>query len=155
MKPANVMLLLVAATMAGVTGAPMASGKGPQGVWLIEGQAAVQIDDCNGLLCGRLRWLQAPHDADGKLKRDKRNPDPAMRQRELCGLTLLWDLHSAGPGHWDDGQFYNPQSGKTYGMKMELTPFDALVARFYDGISLLGETKALSRILLGTSKGWC
>jgi uncharacterized protein (DUF2147 family) len=115
----------------------------------------VQIDDCGGLLCGRLLWLQTAHDADGKLKRDKKNPDPAMRQRILCGLTLIWNLHASGPGQWDDGRFYNPVSGSTYDMKMELSPFDALVARFYKGTSLLGETKILNRVPHGTSAGWC
>jgi uncharacterized protein (DUF2147 family) len=154
MRPRNLVLLLAAA-MAGVTSAHMASAKAPQGVWLIDGEAAVQIDDCNGLLCGRLLWLRTPHDPDGKFKRDKRNPDPAMRQRELCGLTLIWGLRSTGPSHWDDGWFYNPVSGKTYNMKMELTSSDTLVARFYLGTSLLGKTKTLSRVLHGTSEGWC
>jgi hypothetical protein len=31
-----------------------ASANGPEGVWLIEGEAAVQIFDCRGLLCGRI-----------------------------------------------------------------------------------------------------
>jgi hypothetical protein len=35
----------------------------PQGVWLIDGKAAVQIFDCGGLLCGRILWLQTPRDA--------------------------------------------------------------------------------------------
>jgi uncharacterized protein (DUF2147 family) len=154
MRPTN-LLLLLAVAVGGVTGAPMASARGPQGIWLVDGEAAVQIDDCSGLLCGRLLWLQTPHDADGKLKRDTRNPNPAMRQCILCGLTLIWNLHAIGPGQWDDGRFYNPASGNTYDMKMELSPFDALVARFYKGSSLVGETKTLSRILHGTSEGWC
>lgn len=154
MRPRNLVLLL-AATMASVMSAHTASAKGPQGVWLIDGAAAVQFDDCNDLLCGRLLWLGAPIGPDGKLKRDKRNPDPAMRQRELCGLTLIRGLQAAGPSHWDGGQFYNPDNGKTYNMKMEITSSDALVARFYLGISLLGKTKTLSRVLHGTSNGWC
>jgi uncharacterized protein (DUF2147 family) len=149
------LVLLLASTMAGIAHAHMASGEVPQGVWLIKGHAAVQIFDCNGLLCGRLLWLKAPHDSQGQLKRDKRNPDSALRQRELCGLTVIWDLRSTGPNHWDDGRFYYPDSGKTYNIKMELTSSDALVARFYQGISLVGETKTLSRVLHGTSEGWC
>jgi uncharacterized protein (DUF2147 family) len=127
----------------------------PEGVWLIKGEAAVQIFDCNGRLCGRILWLQSPYDAQGQLKRDKRNPDPALRQREPCGLTLIWDLRSTGPNHWDDGWFYHPDSGRTYNTKMELTSSDTLVAHFYQGTSFVGETKTLSRALHGTSEGWC
>jgi uncharacterized protein (DUF2147 family) len=154
MKSRNSVLLL-AATMAGIASAHVASAEAPQGIWLIDGEAAVQIEDCNGLLCGRLLWLQTLLDRDGKLKRDKRNPDPAMRQRELCGLTVIWDLHSTGPGQWSEGWFYNPESGKTYNVKIELTSSDALVARFYYGTPLLGQTKTLNRIPRGRSQGWC
>ena len=151
----NSLVLLLISTMAGIANAHIASAEVPEGVWLIKGEAAVQIFECNSLLCGRILWLQAPHDSQGQLKRDKRNPDPALRQRELCGLTVIRDLRSTGPNQWDDRRFYYPDSGKTYDVKMELTSSDALVARFYLGTSLVGETKTLSRVLHGTSAGWC
>jgi uncharacterized protein (DUF2147 family) len=147
--------LLLASAMAGIVTAPVASAEAPQGVWLVDGEAAVQIFDCKDLLCGRILWLQAPHDQEGQLKRDKKNPDPALRHRELCGLNVIWNLRATGPDHWDDGWFYNPVSGKTYNLKMELTASSGLVARFYQGASLMGETKTLSRVPHGTSKGWC
>ena len=149
------LVFLFASTMAGIAHAHTASAEAPQGVWLINGEAAVQIFDCNSMLCGRILWLQAPRDAQGQPKRDKRNPDPALRQRELCGLTVIQGLRSSSPNHWEDGWFYYPDSGKTYNVKMELTSSDALVARFYQGTSLVGETKTLSRVRHGTSEGWC
>ena len=149
------LVLLLASTMAGIAHAHTASAEVPEGVWLIKGKAAVQIFDCKGLLCGRILWLQAPHDSQGQLKRDMKNPDSALRQRELCGLTVIWDLRSSGPNHWDDGWFYYPASGKTYSIKMELTSSDALLARFYQGTSFIGETETLNRVLQGTSEGWC
>lgn len=149
------LVLLLAFAMAGIAPAGTASADVPEGVWLIDGEAAVQIFACNSLLCGRILWLQAPRDSQGQLKRDKKNPDPALRQRELCGLTVIGNLRSTGPDRWDDGWFYYPDSGKTYNVKMELTSSDALVARFYLGASFVGETKTLSRVLHGTSEGWC
>jgi len=149
------LVLLLAATIGGIADAHVASARDPQGVWLIAGEAAVQVFDCNGMLCGRILWLQSPRDPEGQFKRDKRNPDPALRHRELCGLAVIQDLRSTDPGHWDEGRFYNPDSGKTYNVKVELTSSDALVARFYQGISFVGETKTLSRVLHGTSEGWC
>ena len=149
------LVLLLASTMAGIAHAHTASAEAPEGVWLINGEAAVQIFECNSLLCGRICWLQAPRDAQGQLKRDTRNPDPALRQRELCGLTVIRDLRSSGSNHWNDGWFYYPDSGKIYNIKMELTSSDALVARFYQGTSFIGETKTLRRVVQGTSEGWC
>ena len=147
--------LLLASTIGGIANAHTASAEVPEGVWLVDGEAAVQIFACNSLLCGRIRWLQAPRDSQGQLKRDARNPDPALRQRDVCGLTIVRDLRSTGPNHWDDGWLYNPASGKTYSIKMELTSSGALVARLYLGTALIGESKTLTRVVQGTSEGWC
>ncbi len=146
-------LLSTLLTLAGPGG--KASAAVPQGVWMVDGRAALQIYDCNGLMCGRLRWLDMPRDARGEPKRDKNNPDPALRQRELCGLTLIWDLRPTGPDRWEGGFFYNPESGKTYSVVTEHTSSDQLVARVYDGFTLIGETKTLRRTRPGTSDGWC
>ena len=84
--------LLMAALMSLVVPRTLAWAAVPGGVWLIDGKAAVQIFDCDGLLCGRILWLQTPRDPQGQLNRDKNNPDPALRQRWLCGLTVLWGV---------------------------------------------------------------
>ncbi|MEK7750403.1 MAG: DUF2147 domain-containing protein [Acidobacteriota bacterium] len=98
-------------------------------VWLMDGKVAVQIFDCNGLLCGRVLWLQIPRDPQGVLNRDKRNPDPALRQRGLCGLSVFWNLHPDGPNRWKDGWFYNPDDGRTYKVTAELTSDDLVTRR--------------------------
>ena len=61
----------------------------PQGVWLIDNEVAVQVFDCSNLLCGRVLWLSIPRDPQGRLVLDKKNPEPALRQRPLCGLTIF------------------------------------------------------------------
>lgn len=127
----------------------------PQGFWLIDEKAAVQIFDCGGLMCGSIRWLYKPRDAQGELDHDKHNPDPALRRRPLCGLTILWNLHPDGPGRWRDGWFYNPDDGDYYRVSAQLKSADVLVARIYAGIPLFGKTKTLVRIPEGTSTGWC
>jgi uncharacterized protein (DUF2147 family) len=127
----------------------------PEGVWLIDGKAAVQIFGCGGLLCGRILWLQTPRDPQGQMNRDKNNPNPALRQRPLCGLTVLWGLRSTNPGQWGGGWFYNPDSGKTYNVSAELRSADLIVARIYLGVPFFGETKTLLRVPHGTSAGWC
>jgi hypothetical protein len=55
-----------------------------------------------------------PRDPQRQLDRDKNNPQPALRQRQLCGLTIFWGLRPSGPDRWTDGWFYNPNDGKTY-----------------------------------------
>lgn len=127
----------------------------PQGVWLIDQKAAVQIFDCSGLMCGRILWLIVPRDAEGRLNRDRLNPDPALRERELCGLTIFWGLHPAGPNRWRDGWFYNPDDGKTYRFSAEQKSDDVIAARIYIALPILGKTKTLARVPRGTAAGWC
>lgn len=124
-------------------------------VWLIDSRVAIQIFDCSGLLCGRIVWLRASVDSGERVIRDKHNPDLLLRHRKLCGLTILWGLHSMGLDHWEGGWFYNPDDGTTYRVSAELFPPNLLVARIYLGIPLFGRTKLLYRVPHGTSKGWC
>jgi hypothetical protein len=72
----------------------------PEGVWLIDNEVAVQIFDCNNLLCGRVLWLLIPRDAQGRLVLDNKNPEPSLRRRPLCGLTIFWGLRGAGLDRW-------------------------------------------------------
>ena len=133
----------------------MALSAVPQGVWLIDGTAAVQVYDCAGLMCGRIVWLEVPRNSLGQLDRDKRNPDPALRQRQLCGLTTLRNLRPVGPNRWADGAFYNPDDGKSYQVSAQLASDNVIKARIYVGAPLLGETRTLVRVPHGASAGWC
>jgi hypothetical protein len=54
--------LLVAAVAFFAVPRTMVRAAVPQGVWLIDGKAAVQIFECQGLLCGRILWLKIPRD---------------------------------------------------------------------------------------------
>jgi len=127
----------------------------PQGTWLIDGRAVLQIADCDGLACGRIVWLLKWQGSPGQLRRDEFNPDPALRQRELCGLTVLWGLHPVGPDRLEGGWFYDPDGGKTYRVSAQIKSADVLIVRIYLGIPFFGRTKTLLRVPHGTSEGWC
>jgi uncharacterized protein (DUF2147 family) len=152
-------LLATALLSSGLPGQAVAGGV-PEGVWLIGATTALsttalQIFDCNGQLCGRVAWLRNVRDPAGQIQRDKFNPDPALRQRVLCGLTVFWALRPDGEDSWAGGWFYNPDSGKTYRIAAELRSSDTFVARIYLGLPLFGETQILRRIPRLSSEGWC
>lgn len=127
----------------------------PEGVWLLPAKAALQIFDCGGALCGRVVWLQQPRNRFGDLMRDIENPNPALRQRPLCGQTLLWGLRPAGADRWEGGAFYNPDDGRTYRVNAELRSTDRLVARLYLGVPLLGQNRTLLRVARLGSEASC
>ncbi|HEY1298864.1 MAG TPA: DUF2147 domain-containing protein, partial [Stellaceae bacterium] len=103
----------------------------PAGTWMFAGRVAVQIFECTGQLCGRIVWLVRPLTPAGRPDLDSLNPDPALRQRHLCGLTIIWGMQPAGPNHWSNGWLYDPKDGATYNVTAELTAPDRLSARVY------------------------
>jgi uncharacterized protein (DUF2147 family) len=148
--------LLAALTLLFVSGpsfsAPIAV---PPGVWLFDGKVAVQIYKCKARLCGRILWLQVPRDAQGVLDVDKNNPDPALRKRRLCGLTIIRGLKPLGGNHWEGGTLYNPDDGITYNVSAQLVSDNRIVARVFLASPYLGQNKTMSRIVRKTTDGWC
>jgi uncharacterized protein (DUF2147 family) len=116
----------------------------PLGRWLTESKRGViEIYRCGEALCGRLVWMIEPV-RRGAPALDDNNPEPALRQRRLCGLTMLGGFRAAEPGHWEEGWIYDPDSGKTYHATLALDG-EALHLRGYVGIPLFGETQTWTR----------
>ncbi|GLQ56575.1 hypothetical protein GCM10010862_38340 [Devosia nitrariae] len=86
---------------------------------------------------------------------DRKNPEPSLRKRELCGLTIITGLKALGDNHWGDGRFYNPDDGKIYNVAGELVSDDLIVVRLFETTPVLGLTKTLERVPHGTTDGWC
>ena len=42
-------------------------------------------------------WLSRPRTPAGQPDVDRLNPDPGLRPRPLCGLTIIWGLRDIGP----------------------------------------------------------
>ena len=126
--------------------APSAGAQTPPvaGRWLSEdGKGVIEIYPCADKVCGKLAWMSDPN-RDGKPAVDRNNPDPALRQRPLCGLTMLGDFRQLEANRWGDGWIYSPENGKTYRATMTLEG-DLLKLRGYIGIPLLGETQTWTR----------
>ena len=101
---------------------------------------AVMVEDCGSKVCGSLYWLKKPLFANGLPKRDKHNPNEALRDRPLCGLQILTGFQPANDALWQDGEIYNPDDGLTFSSNMKLSPEGTLKIRGYVGISLFGKT---------------
>ena len=73
-----------------------ASAEVPDGTWLFANRVAVEVFECSGLVCGRIVWLLRPRTPAGQPDVDRLNPDPTLRHRPLCGLTIIWGLQPDG-----------------------------------------------------------
>lgn len=125
-----------------------AQASGVLGRWLTEsGNGQVEIKDCAGRLCGHVVWLKEPLNEEGVPKRDRHNPDPALRERPLIGLAMLENfVPDDEPGKWRDGTIYNPEDGKTYSCTLTLQENGTLRVRGYVGLPLFGKTQIWSRV---------
>jgi len=121
------------------------------GVWLNEDKDAhVEIYKEGNKYFGKIVWLKNPIDDEtGKPKLDNKNEDESLQSRPVMGLLLLKDFVFDGDDEWEDGEIYDPKSGKTYSCYMEFPDEDNknnLKIRGFIGISLLGRTTYWTKV---------
>ena len=117
------------------------------GNWHTENQrATVEIYECESGYCGKIVELKEPNNPDGTPKLDAENPDASLRSRPIVGTNILTGLAYEGEGEWEDGEIYDPESGKTYSCLMELKDDNTLEVRGFVGLSLIGRSQTWTRV---------
>jgi uncharacterized protein (DUF2147 family) len=113
---------IVMAAVAGlVVGAGAARADTGQilGTWLTDGgDSKIRIAPCGKFLCATVTWGK-----ENPL--DTKNPDPALRSRNVVGSTLSRNIHPDGGGSWA-GSMYNPDNGKSYDVTLRTRGSDGL-----------------------------
>jgi uncharacterized protein (DUF2147 family) len=116
------------------------------GVWQNgTGKGHVQIYKTNGRYFGKVVWIRDTRDMSGRIKTDKKNPDPALRERPIVGMQMLRDFVYKDD-EWIDGKLYNPEDGKEYRCIMSLKNKETLRVRGYIGFSWIGKTDVWTRV---------
>lgn len=116
------------------------------GIWLTEGgKSKVEVFKKDGEYYAKIIWLKTPNYEDGTPKIDKHNPDEKLNTRSVIGIEILqgleWD-----DDEFEDGEIYDPESGKTYSCEAEFDGMDTLNVRGYIGFSLMGRTTVWTRV---------
>ncbi len=112
-----------------------------------EERAKIEVYNCGEAYCGKIVWLKEPNNPDGSTKLDKENPDETLRDRPIVGTNILQNLEYDGDGDYEDGEIYDPESGKTYSCLMRLKEDGkVLEVRGYIGISLMGRTEKWTKV---------
>lgn len=122
------------------------------GLWKTAGgDSQLELFRCGDKICGKVVWLKVPKYIDsadgpvGKIKIDRKNPNPALRNRPILGLMVMQGFTPKGSKRWVNGTSYNPETGKSYKSKMQLKSPSRLELRGYIGISLIGRNHVLTR----------
>jgi len=119
------------------------------GFWLTgEGTSQVQIyKGTDGKYYGKVTWLEEPNE-NGKPKVDDDNPDPALQQRPILGLTILQSLeYDKKDKEWVNGSIYDPKNGKTYDCYMWFEGDDSVLQMkgYVMGMRFIGRTSSWKR----------
>lgn len=115
------------------------------GIWLTdEGKAKIEVYKENGKYNGKIIWLKEPNNPNGSPKLDKENPDKELQKRPILGLNLIKGF-TFDDGVWEDGEIYDPESGKTYACRMKLKS-NKLEVRGYIGMAMFGRTVVWTRV---------
>lgn len=142
-------LLITFCTAAGILGGWMlpalAETNSPYGLWLTEKQGVmVDVYDCGNALCARTVWLKKPYRKDGSVRLDRKNPNPALRDRPWCGMVVITGVQPDGQNAWEKGKIYDPKSGNTFDFDMKMKG-DQMRVRGYLGTPLVGKSEKWSR----------
>jgi uncharacterized protein (DUF2147 family) len=115
------------------------------GRWLSgDGDGWIEIQLVGHSLIGVIAGSPNTQEGDPPRK-DDLNPDPALRDRFLDGMTIMWDFEYSGNNKWTGGRVYDPNSGKTYKCILTLVDHNTLKVRGYIGLSLFGRSDTWTR----------
>jgi uncharacterized protein (DUF2147 family) len=140
MKKIKIMILLTIVSLLSSAKLPAQTGK-PDAIiglyWSPKKDAKIEIYARGQQYFGRFVWASNP-------RKDINNPKKGLQNRDILGLELL-TAFKYDDGVYDDGEIYDPETGKTYSCKMTLEG-KTLKVRGYVGISLFGRTEYFERI---------
>ena len=144
--PVLAILAIIAACSGAGAGVAATDPSGVTGLWLsAKEKVVIELYPCGDELCGDIVWLAKPFRKSGEFKRDKKNPDPSLRDRGWCGIQVINGLEANGKDGWENGKFYYPKMGRSFDLDIELKSDDAIEIRAYLGIPLLGKAETWTR----------
>ncbi|MET3978242.1 uncharacterized protein (DUF2147 family) [Mucilaginibacter sp. UYP25] len=107
----------------------------------------IQIYTIHSDFQSKIIWFS---DTEGKPMnywKDKRNPDPALRNRTILGMSILDGLkYDAQNQTWEDGKVYDSKHGKEWNAAASITQKGLLKVRGYWHFKFIGKTMLFHRI---------
>ncbi|MDB5629129.1 MAG: hypothetical protein JWQ51_1469 [Tardiphaga sp.] len=113
----------------------------PTGVWQTQaGDARVKVSKCGAGLCGVIVSIRDKIDpATGKPAVDDKNPNPALKDRPMVGVSLFSSMRPVGLNKWS-GTIYNADDGNSYASNISVAGPDRLRVEGCVGPICGGET---------------
>ena len=84
------------------------------------GQSHLEYFKSGNTYSGKIVWLSEPNDANGKPRKDVKNPDKSLRDRPVMGLVTVTGLKFDGKDTYTDGKAYRVAQGDEVKMKIKV-----------------------------------
>ena len=140
-------LALVFAGAGIAVGAGSARADELDGFWMdSHGEVVLEVQRCGQQMCAKVVLLRLPSVPDRKPLKAYRNPDPALQNRQVCGLRVIEGFTKQPDGTWGGGDVYVPDLGMSFkGYATVLSPTQIEV-RGYVFLPLFGSSEVWSRV---------
>jgi uncharacterized protein (DUF2147 family) len=107
----------------------------------------IQISRQGSDFIAKIIWFS---DTEGKPMnywKDKRNPNPKLRNRTILGMNILRDLkYNDEKGSWEDGIVYDSRHGKEWNASATINKKGQLKVRGYWHLKWIGKTMIFNRL---------
>jgi len=128
------------------------------GFWMdSDGEVILEIGPCaagQDSRCGRVAWLKQPLGADGMALLDVKNPDPALRSRPVCGLTVVSGFAKQTAETWGGGTVYVSDYGSSFSGTAEVLSQTQVKVTGYVGITFFGSSEVWTRVTHKVTPCW-
>jgi uncharacterized protein (DUF2147 family) len=116
------------------------------GVWESEEKnLQIEMFENDGKFFGRMIYFKCSTDEVMRTLKDIENPDKDLIDRKLLGLTLVTELAYQGDNVWDDGKIYDPNSGRTFEARIQVTGPQSATVRGYWKYRWIGRSMVFHR----------
>jgi uncharacterized protein (DUF2147 family) len=91
------------------------------GIWLNEDKTnTIEIYKAGDTYSGKIVWISKMESNPNLHPKDKNNPNPELRNRDILGMDIITGLQYSG-GKWESGTIYTPKKGMYADCKVELS----------------------------------
>lgn len=116
------------------------------GVWESEEKnLQIEMFENDGKFYGRMIYFKCSTEQIMKTLKDVENPNKNLSGRHLLGLTPVTGLVYHGGNVWDDGKIYDPNSGRTFEARIQLTGQRSAIVRGYWKYRWIGRSMTFYR----------
>jgi uncharacterized protein (DUF2147 family) len=116
------------------------------GIWESEEKnLQIEIFEDYGQFAGRMIYFKCSSEEIMRTCTDLENPDKNLTSRKLLGLKLVTKLEYKGTNVWDDGEIYDPNSGRIFDARIKLNSPNTAIVRGYWKYRWLGRSMVFNR----------